>query len=268
MANAGFWADLKAAQFRELPDNTIAVLPIGAIEQHGPHLPVSVDTDLVEAVSSQALQCLGAELSVYVLPTLSITKSNEHNRHPGTLALSAETLLAVLRDIGASVARSGIQRLVLFNGHGGNTALLEVAARDLRVALDLIVATCGWFAFADQSAFDKDALAVDLHAGDLETSAMLALRPEHVDMSKAANFRTAMQDWQERSRFIGLTGEAAKPAWIIDDLCADGACGNASAATVEKGQALIDSAARNFAEFLAEFARFDHRAVAGQQGND
>ena len=260
MASAGFWADLKAAQFRELPDDTIAVLPIGAIEQHGPHLPVSVDVDLIEAVSKGMLPNLSPEQSVYVLPTLSVTKSNEHHRHPGTLALSAETLLAVLSDIGGSVARSGVQRLVLFNGHGGNSALLDVAARDLRVAHDLIVATCSWFAFADASAFDEKALATDLHAGDLETSAMLSVRPDHVDMSKAANFRTAMSDWEQQFQFIGLAGQAARPAWIIDDLCADGACGDASAATAEKGQMLIDSAAKTFAAFLAEFARFDHRS--------
>lgn len=265
MANAGFWADLKAPQFRELPDNTIAVLPIGATEQHGPHLPVSVDTDLIEAVSGQMLHCLTPEQSVYVLPTLSVTKSNEHDQYPGTLTLSAETLLAVLRDIGASVARTRARRLVLFNGHGGNTALLEVAARDLRIAHGLIVATCGWSAFADQSAFDEQALAFDLHAGDFETSAMLAVRPEHVDMSKAENFRTAMQDWQRDFQLVGLTGEAGKPAWTIDDISAEGACGDASAATIEKGRTLIDSAAQKFAEFLGEFARFDHRHSAGRR---
>ena len=195
-----------------------------------------------------------------VLPTLAITKSGEHDRHPGTLSLSAETLLAVLRDIGASVARAGIARLVLYNGHGGNTALLEVAARDLRVVHGLIVAHCSWSAFAEpEGHIPPQDYARDLHAGWSETSALLAARPGLVDMGCARDFRTAMEDWAPEFKQIGLTGQPARPGWIIDDLNADGACGNAAAATAETGAHLLDTAARNFARFLAEFARFDHR---------
>jgi creatinine amidohydrolase len=260
MSVQGYWADLKAPAFRALPDDLVAVLPVGAVEQHGPHLPVSVDRDLVEAVLTRCLGQLDKAQNVLVLPTLAITKSGEHDRHPGTLSLSADTLLSCLRDIGASVARAGVARLVLFNGHGGNTAVLDIAARDLRMAHDMIVATCSWFGFADYDGLIGDAaLAHDLHAGDIETSAMLAARPELVDMGKARNFVTAMQGWEAACRFTGLIGQPARPAWIIDDLNADGACGDASAATAEKGAGLLDSAARNFALFLAEFAGFDHR---------
>ena len=260
MSVQGYWADQKAPTFRDLPGDLVAVLPVGAIEQHGPHLPVSVDRDLVEAVVARCLAALGEDQNVLVLPTLTITKSGEHDQHPGTLSLSAETLLANLRDIGASVARAGVERLVLFNGHGGNTAVLEIAARDLRMSRDMIVATCSWFGFADYAgAIDDAALAHDLHAGDVETSAMLAARPGLVDMTKAGNFVTAMQGWEATNRFTGLTGQPVRPAWIIDDLNADGACGDASAATAQKGDQLLDSAARNFALFLAEFACFDHR---------
>ena len=242
MSVQGYWADLKAPAFRKLPSDLVAVLPVGAIEQHGPHLPVSVDRDLVEAVVARCLVRLDSAQNVLVLPTLAITKSGEHDRHPGTLSLTAETLLANLRDIGASVARAGVSRLVLFNAHGGNNAVLDIAARDLRMAHDMIVATCSWFGFADYDGVIDD-----------------AARPEQVDMRKAKNFVTAMQGWEEANRFTGLTGQPARPAWIIDDLNADGACGDASAATAEKGERLLDSAAGNFARFLAEFARFDHR---------
>ena len=260
MSVQGYWADQTAPTFRRLPGDLVAVLPVGAIEQHGPHLPVSVDRDLVEAVITRCLVRLDSAQNVLVLPTLAITKSGEHDRHPGTLSLTAETLLANLRDIGASVARTGVSRLVLFNGHGGNNAVLDIAARDLRMAHDMIVATCSWFGFADyDGVIDDAALAHDLHAGDTETSAMLAARPELVDMSKAKIFVTAMQGREEANRFTGLTGQPARPAWIIDDLNADGACGDASAATAEKGERLLDSAAGNVALFLAEFARFDHR---------
>ena len=260
MSIQGYWADQTAPAFRELPGDLVAVLPVGAIEQHGPHLPVSVDRDLVEAVTAQCLARLDSAQNVLVLPTLAITKSGEHDRHPGTLSLTAETLLVNLRDVGASVSRAGVSRLVLFNGHGGNNAVLDIVARDLRMAHDMIVATCSWFGFADyDGVIDNAALAHDLHAGDIETSAMLAARPELVDMSKAKNFVTAMQGWEGANRFTGLTGQPARPAWIIDDLNADGACGDALVATAEKGAQLLDSAARNFAQFLLEFARFDHR---------
>lgn len=260
MSVQGKWADLSAPEFRALPADLVAVQLLGAVEQHGPHLPVSVDRDLVEAVIDRTMPQLGPEQNILILPTLTVTKSGEHDRHPGTLSLSADTLLAVLRDIGASVARAGCARLVLFNGHGGNTAALEIAARDLRMAHDLIVATCSWFGFADYDGLiDEDALAHDIHGGDIETSAMLAIRPDLVDMSKARNFSPASADWAAQNRFIGLSGQAVRPAWIADDLHPDGACGDASAATAEKGQALIGSAAANFALFLAEFAAFDHR---------
>jgi len=260
MSVQGYWADQKSTVFRDLPEDLVAVLPVGAIEQHGPHLPVSVDRDLVEATLQRVLPLLSSSQSILILPTLTITKSNEHHRHPGTLSLSAETLLATLRDIGASIARAGVRRLVFLNGHGGNTAVLDIAARDLRISQDLIVATCSWFGFADwDGVMDPKAMAYDLHAGDCETSPMLAAKPHLVDMTKAENFVTAMQDWEQRNQFIGLTGQAARPGWIIDDLNDKGVCGDASAATVEKGRHLLDSAARKFAAFLLEFASFDHR---------
>ena len=263
MSIQGYWTDFKAPDFRELPEDLIAVLPVGATEQHGPHLPVSVDSDLVEAVVERTLPQLHTEQNVLILPSVTMTKSVEHDRHPGTISLSADTFLAVLRDIGASVARAGVRRLVFFNGHGGNTAVLETAARDLRISHDLIVAACSWFGFSEwDKVLVQEAAAFDLHAGESETSSMLAAKPHLVDMKKAKNFVPAMKDWEKDFSFIGLTGQAARPGWIIDDLHAEGACGDASAATVEKGEQLLNTAASNFAKFLTEFARFDHRKGA------
>ena len=261
MSLQGYWSDQNAEAFRHAPDDLIAVLPIGATEQHGPHLPLSVDRDLVEAMLARALPMLDRDQNVLVLPTLSITKSGEHDRHPGTLSLSADTLLAVLRDLGASVDRAGVTRLVLLNGHGGNTGVLDIAARDLRIAHNMIVTTCMWSAFADvEGMIAPEDYAMDLHAGQSETSAMLVAKPHLVDMAKARNFVPAMKTWEQSSRFIGLTGQPARPAWIIDDLHPEGACGNAAAATKEIGEQLLTSAAENFVLFLKEFAAFDHRA--------
>lgn len=263
MSVQGYWAELSSRAIAALPEGAIAVLPIGATEQHGPHLPVNVDTSLINAVVAQTMPVLDPELNVLVLPTLTITKSGEHDRHPGTLSLSGDTLLAVLRDIAQSVARAGVQRLVLFNGHGGNTAILEIAARDMRIAHDLIAVSCSWFGFAQyKGLLEQDALSHDLHAGFIETSAMLAAHPTLVEMSRAENFGTAMQSWSKDLQAIGLAGQPARPGWIIDDLNPQGACGNAAAATAEAGRHLLSSAAMGFAEFLTQFAKFNHRAAS------
>ncbi|MEM6305919.1 MAG: creatininase family protein [Pseudomonadota bacterium] len=263
MSLQGYWADQPSRMLKGAPADLIAVLPLGATEQHGPHLPCSVDTDLVTAFVSRALAALKPAQNVLFLPVLSVTKSGEHDAFPGTLSLSADTLLAVLRDIGASVARAGVTRLVLLNAHGGNTALLEVVARDLRIAHDLIVVTCSWFGFLEYGAdFDPAKLPFDIHAGDTETSAMLAAYPGKVDMTRARDFVPKTADWARDNRFIGLTGQAARPAWVAGDLHAEGACGDASAATAEKGELLLSSGALAFAAFLAEFAAFDGRGEA------
>ena len=260
MMAQGYWAQMSRQTMQALSTDTIAVLPLGATEQHGPHLPFSVDSDLIDAVTTRMLGALAPDQSVLVLPTLHITKSDEHTDFPGSLALGAETLLAVIRDIGASIVRAGVQRLVFFNGHGGNSALLQIAARDLRRQHGLIVVSCSWGGFADwKGLFDPQDYAVDIHAGDSETSAMLALHPELVNMDHAENFRPAMDSWAHDFPQIGLTGQAASPGWLAQDLNPSGACGNAAAATAQKGHQLLDSAGRNFAKFLAEFSRFDHR---------
>ena len=259
MSLQGPWNDIAAPVFRDLPDDLVVILPLGATEQHGPHLPLSVDSDLTCAVLDRMWPNLTPAQNVLALPVLSVTKSNEHNRHPGTLSLGAETFLAVLRDIGASVARTGVDRMVLLNGHGGNTALLQVAARELRIDHGMIVAPCAWSSFAEsKDLFDPTRYAEDLHAGDVETSAMLAARPDRVDMSKARDFRPNIRDWPRD--WLGFAGQPAVPGWIMDDLNAQGVCGNAANATAEKGQAMLDSAAAGLAHFLAAFATFDHRA--------
>ena len=260
MSLQGYWADQTSAALAALPSDLVVVLPVGAIEQHGPHLPLSVDRDLVEAVTARALAALMPAQNVLVLPTVQIGCSIEHDRFPGTLSLSGATLLVVLADLAASLRRSGVLRLVLFNGHGGNTAALEMAAREMRVTHGMIVATASWFGFAGaEEVFAGADLAQDLHAGLIETSAMLAARPELVEMDKARDFPTAMTGWAADAPRIGLSGQPARPAWAIGDLNREGACGNAAAATAEAGAQLLDTAGRGFAAFLAEFARFDHR---------
>ncbi len=258
----GYWVDRPSAEFRALDGaRTIAVLPLGASEQHGPHLPLSTDRDLVDEVVRRALPLLDGSFSVLVLPTLAVCKSNEHAAFPGTLTLSAETLLRVIGEIGGCVASAGVRRLALFNGHGGNVAVMEIAARELRAQQRLITASCSWYQLcAAERELDARELAHGIHAGDLETSAMLAAYPALVRFEHARDFPSATERWAEQLGTIGLGSRPARPGWLMEDLNPDGACGDASAATAAKGQRLLEAGAAGLADFLREFATFDPSA--------
>jgi creatinine amidohydrolase len=258
MPYVGAWADLAAPEFAALDrPNAIAILPIGAIEQHGPHLAMGVDRDLSLAVLDRALPLVPPELTVLTLPVQSVGKSTEHEAWPGTLSLSAATLARVLHDLAASVARSGVKRLMFVNGHGGNRACLDIACRDLRAELGLITAHVAWDDLADaDSVVGAYEAAHGLHAGDVETSAMLAAHPAKVRRHLAENFGSAHLDWQRTHLDLGLGGAAMRPGWLMADLNPKGAIGNAAAATPEKGAALLDCAAANLARLIADFARF------------
>jgi creatinine amidohydrolase len=259
MGHVGNWADLTAAEFAALDlGRAVAVLPMGAIEQHGPHLAMSVDRELVQAVLGRALPLVSPDLTVLVLPMQAIGKSNEHQAWPGTLSLSAETLLSVLNDIAASVTRAGVPRLLILNGHGGNRAVLEIACRDLRAAHGLITAHVAWDELAMAEGVVGAAEARDgLHAGDVETSAMLAACPERVRMERAESFGSAHLRWRADHPGLGLGASPLRPGWLMADLNPAGAVGNAAAATSDKGVALLDHAAMALAGLVADFAALE-----------
>lgn len=258
MGHIGHWADLTAPEFAALDrERAVAILPIGAIEQHGPHLAMSVDCDLTLAVLTRALPLIDPSLTVLALPVQAIGKSTEHQAWPGTLSFSADTLLRVLHDIAASVHRAGIPRLMILNGHGGNRALLELACRDLRAAFFLITAHVAWDDLADAATVVGAAEARNgLHAGDVETSAMLAAHPDNVRITQAEDFGSAHLTWQQSHPDVGLGSAALRPGWLMADLNPKGAIGNAAAATAEKGEALLTNAARTLARLVGDFARF------------
>ena len=255
-----FWSDLTTRQFAQLAASpsiaqAVAVLPVAATEQHGPHLPVSVDTALVDGVVNAALPHLPADLPVLFLPTQPIGKSNEHIRFPGTLTLSAQTVISLWMDIGASVARSGIKKLVLLNSHGGQASIMDIVARDLRTEHDLIVYSANWYNLplgdAVMGLFPAHEHRFGIHAGDIETSMMLALREKYVDMAQAQNFHSTSQDRAAQYPVLG-NGSSAKLGWQMQDYNAMGAAGNAAAATAAKGQALIHAAGLQLANLLKE----------------
>lgn len=258
MGHIGHWADLTAPEFAALDrSGAVAVLPIGAIEQHGPHLAMGVDRDLTLAVLTRALARIDPSLTVLALPVQAIGKSTEHLAFSGTLSLSTETLLAVLHDIAASVARAGVGRLLVLNGHGGNRALLELACRDLRADFGLITGHVAWDDLAGAKALvGADEARNGLHAGDVETSAMLAAHPDKVRTDRVEDFGSAHLAWLKSHPDLGLGGAALRPGWLMGDLNPKGAVGNARAATAAKGEALLSNAAQAFARLVADFARF------------
>jgi creatinine amidohydrolase len=258
-----FWADLTSRDFARLAaspqvEQAVAVLPVAAIEQHGPHLPVSVDTTLVDGVIAASLPHLPAELPVLFLPTQPVGKSNEHIRFPGTLTLSAETLMRVWMEIGESVARAGFRKLVLFNSHGGQVSVMDIVARDLRTKCDLVVFSANWYTLplGEQvmGQFTPEEHRFGIHAGDMETSMMLALRPQFVDMAQARDFKSSSQERAARYPILG-NGSSAKLGWQVQDYNPMGAAGNAAIATPEKGRAVIESAGRQLALLLQEVSQ-------------
>ncbi|KQT12594.1 creatininase family protein [Ramlibacter sp. Leaf400] len=258
-----FWADLTTRDFEQLQssaaiEQVVAVLPVAAIEQHGPHLPVSVDTDLVDGIVRAGLPHLPADLPVLFLPTQQVGKSNEHIRFPGTLTLSAETVIRLWTEIGESVARAGVRKLVLFNSHGGQVSVMDIVARDLRTRCELLVFSVNWFnlPLGDevQGLFTPAEHRFGIHAGDVETSMMLALRPDAVDMRQARDFRSSSQDRAARFPILG-NGSSAKLGWQMQDYNAMGAAGNATLATADKGRAVVEAAARQLALLLQEVAQ-------------
>ena len=257
-----FWAELGTRHFAALAASeaigrAVAVLPVAATEQHGPHLPLSVDTTLVDAVVQASLEHLPADLPVLFLPTQAIGKSNEHIRFPGTLTLSAQTLIALWMELGASVARSGIRKLLLLNSHGGQVSVMDIVARDLRSAHDLIVYSTSWYSLplgdAVTGLFPAAEHRFGVHGGDIETSMMLALQAHGVDMAQARDFDSASRRRAEKYPILG-NGTTAKLGWQMQDYNPAGAAGNAGAASAEKGAAVLAAAGLQLARLLQEIS--------------
>jgi len=248
-----FWSELTTRDFAALdPAATVAVLPLGATEQHGPHLPLGVDTLLADGIVQATLPLLPASLPVLFLPTQPVGLSPEHARFAGTLTLSAETLMRVWKEIGAGVARAGVRKLVLFNAHGGHTGAMDVVARELREAHDLIVYSTSWFNLPLGDALQPGRF--DVHAGESETAMMLALAPALVRTDAAEDFDSTSRQRAADYPILG-DGRSARLGWAMQDYNPAGAAGNAAAATPAQGQALVQAAARQLALLLAEVSR-------------
>ncbi len=256
LSRSRYWQDLASNAFRTLPQDTVAILPIGAIEQHGPHLPVYVDSCINEMLLDRAINEADSDIAMIALPLQAIGKSNEHLAFPGTLSLSAETLMHMLTEIGESVSRAGIRRLILLNSHGGQPQVLDIVARGLRVSHGMLVVNASWFNLAiTDGLFANSECRHGIHGGEIETSLMLHLRPDLVDMSKAADFGSLSRDME--GDFELLTPEGGIGfGWQAQDLNPEGVCGNAAAADAERGKMVADHAVDCFVRLVREVARF------------
>ena len=224
-----FWQDLTTSEFRGLDvERTIAVLPIAAVEQHGPHLPVSTDTEIANGMIRETLVLLPDSVDALFLPVQAIGKSNEHIRSPGTITLSAETAIRAWTEIGESVARAGVRKLVMINSHGGNVDVIAIVARELRVRSNMLAVASQWSRLGVPAGlYTEQENAVGIHAGDQETSLMLHFRPDLVDMSRAKNFEPATVEIAKTFDLLRPTGYTSF-GWIAQDLHPDGACARAN----------------------------------------
>lgn len=252
------WAEIAAAD----TVRWIAVLPVAAIEQHGPHLPLATDALIGEAYLACALNLAPSELPVTVLPPLTIGLSTEHRAFPGTLSFSTATTISALNEIGACVHRAGVRKLVIMTSHGGNVEVSALVARDLRAHFRMVVVACGWSDFGYPKGLFADAeVSHGVHGGDIETSLMLAYRPDLVAMPAARDATPTSLAMEKEFTWLGPHGPAAF-GWMTQDLHASGAVGDAREASAEKGEAALAHGARAFIALLQELDRFDPGRLA------
>ncbi|MFA9286782.1 creatininase family protein [Comamonas sp. SY3] len=260
-----FWADISTREFAQaqtsgLAASTVAVLPVGAVEQHGPHLPVSVDATLLQGIVVAALPLLPADVPVLVLPAQNIGLSTEHLNFPGTLSLPPKLIIDLWTALGQAVARAGIRKLLMFNTHGGQVAVMDIVARELRMAHGMLVYSSSWGGLplpAEVTGlFSAEEHRFGIHGGEVETSMMLHLAPAQVDMAQADCFHSTSQD-RARSFAIVGNGKSAKMGWAMEDYNPCGAVGNAAGATADKGRAVVEAAAHQLALLLQEIHQLE-----------
>jgi creatinine amidohydrolase len=253
-----FWAEMTTRDFAGSDTSRwIAVLPVAAIEQHGPHLPVFTDTCIAEGMVKRAVELLPDVLPVTFLPVQAIGKSNEHISSPGTLTTTWETATKLWLDIGDSVHRAGVRKLVVVNSHGGNVPMVDIVARELRVRHDMLVVATGWSRLGEPAGVSAPEEALyGIHGGDSETSIMLHFRPDLVRMEQAEDFRSAQLDFVDEFTHLRAHG-LVQFGWKAQDLNPHGVVGNAAAAAAEKGRAVVDHQARAFVALCEDVNRFD-----------
>ena len=241
---------------REFAPDRIAVLPVAAVESHGPHLPLGVDALIAEAYLTRVRALLPADSPALFLPVQAVGASDEHRAFKGTLTLAPDTALRAFTEIGESVFRAGIRKIVIVTSHGGNTALIELAARQLRVRHGMLAVHTAWGRFGYPPGLFSEAEQVHgIHGGDIETSIMLAAWPHLVRRDKIADFRPITYA-MERDLAVLRADMPAGFGWMTQDLHPSGAVGDATLATAAKGEAALEHGAKAFVELLRDVEQF------------
>ena len=256
-ASIGYWEDLTTTDLASVDaERAVAILPVAAVEQHGPHLPLGTDAMINREVVARALALVPPDGWVRALPTQAVGESLEHTAFAGTLTLPAETVIGLWTAIGEAVARAGVRKLILCNSHGGQTGLVDAVAVRLRQQADMAVVRASTFGLGLPTGIVGEAEATyGLHGGQVETAVMLALRPDLVRRDRIASFRSAAETIDGRHRVLRAEG-AVGLGWAAQDLNPAGVTGDAAAATAEAGQAILDHWGRALADLIVDLTRF------------
>ena len=258
MAKPALWfRDNDLSQAADDRRDWIAVLPLGAHEQHGPHLPFETDTIIAEGIMRRVADALPSHLPVTILPVEPVGYSIEHMHVQGSRTLTYDEAINRWLGVAEDLNQQGIRKLVLMNAHGGNSPLLTIVATEARVRFNMLVVATSWTRFGQPDGWSApEAKAIDIHGGDIETSVMLALAPDRVDMTKAESFPSRQSDFAARFRHLRAYGPHAF-GWKMSDLNPEGVAGNAAAATAERGEKLLEHSVRGLVELLEDVERFD-----------
>lgn len=248
-----WWWDHTTRDFATLPmQDIVAVQPVAAVEQHGPHLPVRVDAAINAGIVARAVELMPADMPVLVMPMMPVGKSNEHHAFPGTLSLSYDTLARLWYELGESAHRAGCRKMLFFNAHGGQPQVMDIVARELRVKLGMFVATCSWFRSIDKTdLFDAKEVQHGIHGGEVETAMMLHLHGDLVEMDRAEDFAPISIDIEKAGGILTPEGRVGF-GWQTQDLHGSGACGNAAAADAERGRLTVERAAETLVRLCQE----------------
>ena len=251
-----WWGDYRASEYASIDaERTIAILPVAAIEQHGPHLPVSTDAAIMEGMLETVITRLPDDLDIRILPVQAVGKSNEHIEVAGTLTLPPATLIEAWTELGLSVARAGVKKIVIVNSHGGNEEVMSIVTREWRVREKMLAVKTSWQRFGRPAGFYTDLEdRQGIHGGDVETSLMLHFRPDLVDMTRAQNFVSNVARAEKEFALLRHTGTHAF-AWLAGDLNPNGVVGDASVATPQKGRLTAEHQADGFITLLKDIRK-------------